>query len=167
MPLVLIVFDSRGGLIEKLAGGIAKGVSSVPGVTARLSRIEETTKADLEKADAIVLGSPNWTGITGKMKSWMDGLGDLWSEGQIKDKLGAAFTAGSSKSAGIEPTLLMLIHWMIAGGMIIVGLPWNEGMRTTGSYYGATAAGTVQEADLEQARALGKRVAELTLAKRR
>ncbi len=161
---VLIVFDSRGGLIERLAQGVAQGVAAVPGVTARLSRIDDTTKADLEKADAIILGSPNWSGITGKMKQWMDGLGDLWSEGQIKDKIGAAFTAGSSKSAGIEFTLLTMIHWMLAGGMVIAGLPWNEGMRTTGSYYGATATGAVQEADLEQARALGKRVAELTLA---
>ncbi|MCH7571507.1 MAG: hypothetical protein IH891_01185 [Planctomycetes bacterium] len=59
--------------------------------------------------------------------------------------------------------MLTLMHWMLAGGMLIAGLPWNELMRTTGSYYGATAAGAVQEDDLAQARSLGRRVAVLAL----
>ena len=163
MARVLVVFDSRGGLIETLAQGVAEGVESVKGATLRLLRIDDATKQDLFAADAIVLGSPNWTGITGKLKQWMDDQGDLWAEGQLRNKIGAAFTAGSSKSAGSEFTLLMLIHWMLAGGMIIAGLPWNEEMRTSGSYYGATAAGSIEPVDLEQARRLGRRVAELAL----
>ena len=159
---VLVLYDSR-GLIEQLAQGIGEGASSVSGATVKLLRIDDAVREDLFEADAIVLGSPNWTGITGKMKQWMDDIGDMWSEGQLLNKIGAAFTAGSSKSAGIEFTLLTLIHWMLAGGMIIAGLPWNERMRTSGSYYGVTAAGVVEEADLEQARTLGRRVAELAV----
>ena len=43
--------------------------------------------------------------------------------------------------------------------MVVVGLPWSDAMRLSGSYYGATAAGQVPEEDLEQDRALGPRVA--------
>ena len=48
---------------------------------------------------------------------------------------------------------------MMACGMVIVGLPWSERMRTSGSYYGATAAGGVTDGDLAQARELGLRLA--------
>ncbi|MCH8283395.1 MAG: NAD(P)H-dependent oxidoreductase [Chloroflexi bacterium] len=160
---VLVLFDSRGGLIEQLAQGVGQGVESVDGASPRLLRIDDATREDLFQTDALVLGSPNWSGITGKLKQWLDGVGDVWAEGQLTDKIGAAFTAGSSRSAGIEFTMLTLMHWMLAGGMLIAGLPWNELMRTTGSYYGATAAGAVQEDDLAQARSLGRRVAVLAL----
>jgi len=159
---ILVLYDSRGGLIEKLAHGVGEGVR-LTGAEARLLRIDDAKKEDLFAADGVVFGSPNWSGITGKMKQWLDGVGDVWAEGQVLNKVGAAFTAGSSKSAGIEFTLLTLIHWMLAGGMVVAGLPFNERMRTTGSYYGATAAGTVTEDDLAQARVLGKRVADMTL----
>ena len=56
-------------------------------------------------------------------------------------------------------TLLQLIHWMLACGTVVVGLPWSDAMRTSGSYYGATAVGGVTEEDLAQARELGARVA--------
>ena len=53
---------------------------------------------------------------------------------------------------------------MVLGhGMIVVGLPWSERMRESGSYYGATAHGAVTDDDRAQARALGRRVAELAL----
>ena len=63
----------------------------------------------------------------------------------------------------MEFTLLSLIHWMLACGMVVVGLPWSERMRVSGSYYGATAAGEAGFEDLEQARELGERVASLAL----
>jgi NAD(P)H dehydrogenase (quinone) len=58
-------------------------------------------------------------------------------------------------------TLLQLVHWMLACGMIVVGLPWSERMRYSGSYYGATAAGVVSEDDRAQAEALGARVVDV------
>ena len=142
---------------------MGQGIAAVPGASGRLLRIDDAGAEDLFQADAVIFGSPNWSGVTGKLKQWLDNLGDLWSEGQLVNKIGAAFTAGSSRSAGIEFTLLTLFHWMFSGGMLVCGLPWNERMHSTGSYYGATAAGAVNEDDLEQARVLGQRVAELAL----
>jgi NAD(P)H dehydrogenase (quinone) len=160
---VLLLFDSRGGLVEQLAEAIAEGVRSVDGVELLYRRLDDAKVEELKACDALILGSPNWSGMTGKLKDWFDYSGDLWETGELAGKVGAAFTAGWSRSAGIEATLLQLLHLLFAHGMMVVGLPWSERMRVAGSYYGATAHGQVSDDDREQARALGRRVAEIAL----
>lgn len=160
LVLVLVLYDSRGGLIEQLAGAICEGVRAA-GAEARPRRVDDAIPRDLLLADALIVGSPNWSGITGKLKEWFDRSGDLWQTGELAGKPGAAFTAGYSRSGGIEATLLQLLHLLLAHGMVVVGLPWSDTMRSAGSYYGATAHGHVTDDDREQARALGRRVAEL------
>lgn len=157
---ILILFDSRGGLTEQLAQAVADGALSVDGVDLRSRRVDEADPAELLEADALILGSPNWSGVTGKLKDWFDRSGDLWETGELAGKIGACFTAGWSRSAGTEATLLQLLHLLLAHGMLIVGLPWSDRMRRSGSYYGATAHGEVTDDDRGQARALGRRVAE-------
>ena len=163
MTTVLLIYDSRGGLVEALASAIAEGVRAVPGVELLDRRLDRAEHADLLRCDALILGSPNWTGITGKLKQWMDESGDLWETGELAGKPAAAFTAGWSVSGGIEATLLQLFHLLVGHGMIFVGLPWSERMRRSGSYYGATAHGDVTDDDRAQARALGQRVAEIAV----
>ena len=159
MARILLLYDSRGGLTEQLADGIAAGVAGAGGVLVR-RRIDDATPADLLAADGIIVGSPNWSGITGKLKDWFDYSGDLWESGELAGKVGGGFTAGYSRSGGNEATLLQLMHLLLAHGMVFVGLPWSNAMRQSGSYYGATAHGKVHDIDREQARALGQRVAE-------
>lgn len=157
MAQVLLLYDSRGGLTEQLAESIEAGVLDAGAVCVR-RRIDDATVPDLLRADGIIIGSPNWSGMTGKLKDWFDYSGDLWETGELAGKVGAAFTAGYSRSGGIEATLLQLIHLLFAHGMVVVGLPWSETMRTSGSYYGATAHGRVTDEDRAQAFALGRRV---------
>jgi NAD(P)H dehydrogenase (quinone) len=164
---VLILFDSRGGLTEQLAESIAEGVRAVEGARVLYHRIHETEASVLHEMDALVLGSPNWSGMTGKLKDWFDYSGDLWQTGDLVGKVGAAFTAGYSRSGGIEATLLQLIHLILSHGIVFVGLPWTDAMRQSGSYYGVTAHGAVTEQDREQARLLGRRVAEVALQMKR
>jgi len=135
-------------------------VRAVPGVELRYRRLDEADPKELLEIDALIVGSPNWSGMTGKLKEWFDYSGDLWESGELAGKVGAAFTAGYSRSGGIEATLLQLIHLLLSHGLILVGLPWSDAMRQSGSYYGATAHGSVTDQDREQARALGRRVAE-------
>ena len=161
MATVLLLFDSRGGLTEQLAEAIAEGVRSIPGATLNYRRLDDASVDELKQCDAFILGSPNWSGVTGKLKEWIDHSGDMWETGELAGKIGAAFTAGWSRSAGTEATLLQLLHLLFAHGMIVVGLPWSERMRRSGSYYGATAHGEVSEDDRAQGRDLGRRVAEL------
>ena len=160
---VLVLYDAHGPQIEALSAAVAEGVRQVHGVSVVAKHIDAAGQKDLLDHDAIILGSPNWSGVTGFMKSWLDNQGDLWLEGSLRNKVGAAFTTGRGRHSGLEITLLGLIHWMLACGMIIVGLPWNDTMAASGSYYGATVAGAVNEDDVAQGRALGQRVAEATL----
>jgi NAD(P)H dehydrogenase (quinone) len=160
---VLLLFDSRGGLTEQLAEAVAEGVRAVDGVDLSYRRIDGADPGELLAIDALILGSPNWSGMTGKLKEWMDHSGDLWETGELAGKPAGCFTAGWSRSGGTEATLLQLLHLLLSHGMVFVGLPWSETMRRSGSYYGATAHGEVTVDDLEQARALGRRVAELAV----
>lgn len=146
--------------MEQLAAAVAEGVRAA-GALPVSRRLESATVADVLRADGIVLGSPNWSGMTGRLKDWWDYSGDLWERGDLAGKVGAAFTAGYSRSGGTEATLLQLLHLLLSHGLIVVGLPWSDRMRTAGSYYGATAHGVVTDDDREQARALGRRVAEV------
>jgi NAD(P)H dehydrogenase (quinone) len=162
MPIsVLVLYDAKGPAIESLAQAAARGVSRANDASPLLKLIQEATIDDLLRADALLLGSPNWSGVAGTLKSWLDEQGDLWEEGSLAGKPGAAFTTGWGRHSGLEITLLQLIHWLLACGMIVVGLPWSDRMRYSGSYYGATTAGRVSEDDLAQAEALGARVADV------
>jgi NAD(P)H dehydrogenase (quinone) len=163
VPTVLILYDSRGGLTEQLAQAVAEGVRSVPGARLSLRRLDDAHPDELKTVDALIVGSPNWSGITGKLKSWFDQSGDLWETGDLAGKVGAVFAAGWSPSGGLEATLLQVIHLLLAHGMVIVGLPWSERMRISGSYYGATAVGKVTDDDRAQARELGRRVTEMAV----
>lgn len=160
MARILLLYDSRGGLTEQLADAVAKGIVD-GGAECVRRRVEEAVPEDLLIHDGIIVGSPNWSGMTAKLKEWFDYSGDLWESGEVAGKVGAAFTAGYSRSGGIEATLLQLLHLLLAHGMVVVGLPWSETMRRSGSYYGATAHGEVTAEDRQQARALGRRVAEV------
>ena len=163
MTRILLVYDSRAGLVQQLADAVGEGVRSIEGAELRSVRIGEADPAELLHCDALILGSPNWTGVTGELKVWLDQSGDLWESGELAGKPGAAFAAGWSPHGGLEATLQQLMHLLVGHGMIFVGLPWSERMRRSGSYYGATAAGAVTDDDREQARALGRRVARLAV----
>ena len=159
---ILVLYDAKGRSIESMARAVAEGVEASGVASPSLKTIEEASRDDLLAADGLILGSPNWSGITGSFKQWLDDQGDLWEELALAGRPGAAFTTGTGRHSGLETTLGQLIHWMMACGMVIVGLPWSERMRTSGSYYGATAAGAIVKEDLAQARELGMRLAGFT-----
>jgi NAD(P)H dehydrogenase (quinone) len=161
MPVsVLVLYDRKNSAIEDLARAAATG-AELAGATVSLKRITEASQSDLLSADGLLLGSPDWSGITGSLKSWLDDQGDLWEDGSLGGRPAAAFTSGSGQNSGLEMTLLQMLHWMLACGMVIVGLPWGDKMKNSGSYYGATAVGDVTEEDLAQARELGARLASV------
>ena len=163
---VLVIYDSH-GMTQEIAKAVLEGVAEVPGAEPWERPLEEAQQPDLLQCDALIIGSPNWSGMTGKLKDWFDYTGDLWESGELAGKVGACFTAGWSRSGGTEATLLQLLHLILSHGMIFVGLPWTNAMHHSGSYYGATAHGKVRDIDRKQARALGRRVAEFTLQLKR
>ena len=159
---VMVLYDSR-GVVAELVASVIEGAASAEGVEVWDRPVDEAKKEELLECDALILGSPNWTGMTGKLKHWMDYTGDLWESGELAGKVGACFTAGWSRSGDTEATLLQMFHLLIGHGMVFVGLPWTEAMRESGSYYGATAHGEATELDRAQARALGLRAAQFAV----
>lgn len=158
---ILIVTESDHPL-EVLAQAIAAGARSVQGAEVTVKSPDQASKADLVAAHALILGTPNWTGIKGSLKVWLDETGKIWEDHVLAGKVGATFTTSWGRHSGTEFTLLNVLHWFLGNGMIVVGLPWTDRMRVSGSYYGATAIGEVTEDDVQQARDLGVRVAEVT-----
>jgi NAD(P)H dehydrogenase (quinone) len=79
------------------------------------------TGDDIVWADAVIFGSPTRFGSpAAQLRTFIDSLGGLWSEGKLADKVYAAYTSSNSLHGGQETTLLALyitlMHW---GGIIV------------------------------------------------
>ena len=157
---VYVVYDGEpDGPITRLARAVAQGAASVPEVEVVQHTAQQASVDGMLAADALILGSPNWHGPTATLKALLDTAGLAWERGELVGRVGAAFTTGWSRAGGQEMTLLMLLHILLAHGMVIVGLPWSRRMVRSGSYYGATSTGGPTEEDLAQAESLGRRTA--------
>lgn len=188
---VLIAFYSRSGVTEALANAIAEGAKAAgaevrlrrarevvsaevmaraPGWTKQAealnARYEAPSEADAEWADAIVFGSPTRFGaVAAELKSFIDGLGGLWSQGKLNGKVGSAFGSSSTPHGGNESTLISLYNPMAHLGLIVVPLGYADpALFKAGTPYGASAVSFNQATppnaeDLEVARFQGKRVA--------
>ncbi len=153
---VLVVYYSVTGNTEKMAKSVAEGVKQVPGATVLIKRAEEVATDDLTNADAMVLGSPTYFGdMAGPMKSFIDDW-YLKHKVRLSDKVGGAFSTGGGGTGGKEHVLHSLIIAMMNAGMIPVGPLVEEfGMP------GVSALDPVNDTALEEAQALGKRVANV------
>ena len=162
-PYVLILYYSRHGSTETMARQIARGVSQVPGVEARLRTVPpvsaETERAtlpevpdtgpiycedeDLRDCSALALGSPTRFGnMAAPLKYFIDGTSPLWISGALVDKPAGVFTSTASLHGGQESTLLSMALPLIHHGMMFVGLPYSapelHATRTGGTPYGAS-----------------------------
>jgi NAD(P)H dehydrogenase (quinone) len=132
------------------------------------------TLDDLRAADGIVFGTPTRYGnMAAQMKQFIDSTVDIWLEGELEGKPAGIFVSTASTHGGQETTAFTMMAPLLHLGMIIVGVPYSvPGMIHTegrgGTPYGAsTIAGAKGElqptpADLDIAKALGKRVAGVT-----
>ena len=132
------------------------------------------TLDDLRAADGLIFGSPTRYGnMTAQMKQLIDSTASLWLKGEMEGKPAGVFTSTATTHGGQETTLLTMMVPLLHLGMLIVGVPYSvEGMLHTegrgGTPYGATTVaggqGELQPKpeDLAIARALGRRVAEIT-----
>ena len=162
-PYVLILYYSRHGSTETMARQIARGVSQVVGVEARLRTVPpvsaETDRAtlpevpqtgaiyceeeDLRHCSALALGSPTRFGnMAAPLKYFIDGTSPLWISGALVDKPAGVFTSTASLHGGQESTLLSMALPLIHHGMMFVGLPYSapelHATRTGGTPYGAS-----------------------------
>jgi NAD(P)H dehydrogenase (quinone) len=131
------------------------------------------TRTDLAECWGLVLGSPTRFGnMAAPLKHFIDGTSAEWLSGALAGKPAAVFTSTASMHGGQESTLLSMMLPLLHHGMLIVGIPFTEAeltaTRSGGTPYGAShLAGPrgelpVSEDEKVLARALGKRVANIT-----
>jgi NAD(P)H dehydrogenase (quinone) len=152
MARVLIAYYSRTGKTEQLARAVAEGAEGA-GADVTLKSIEDCSAADLLDFDGIILGAPTYYGaIPWEMKRVIDD--SVQYHGQLHGKVGGAFSTSANVGGGNETTVLQLIETFLIHGMIVQG-------SAQGDHYGPVAVGSPDTRSISQAKALGKRVADL------
>jgi NAD(P)H dehydrogenase (quinone) len=102
------------------------------------------TGADIVWADAVIFGSPTRFGsVASQLRDFLDGLGGLWSEGKLADKVYAGFTSSNTLHGGQETTLLTLYVTLMHFGGIIVPPGYTDPLKfVDGNPYGASLVST-------------------------
>lgn len=163
---ILVAFHSRRGHVERLAREVVAGAHTVPNAEVTLRRVEEVTREDLLASDGLIVGSPVHTGsMAVPVKQFFDDWHlrfDFYPSRPLRDRVGAAFAAGGQGDGGRELTMLGILAAMLHHRMLVIS---GE------SAIGASAATEEPPVDLDprelqSARALGQRVAELAAALR-
>jgi NAD(P)H dehydrogenase (quinone) len=167
--IVLVTYHSATGNTEKMAQGVAEGAKAVSGTTVVLKRVGDVTGNDLVSSDAVVVGSPVYfANMSGEVKTFLDNWGlqskfDLFRERKMRNKVGGAFATGAAISNGKEVTMLTIHAAMLINQMVIVSGGGGFGASAT---TGPDSPG-IDEKELAEARALGKRVAEVAAVVKR
>ncbi|MEM3536739.1 MAG: NAD(P)H-dependent oxidoreductase [Candidatus Bathyarchaeia archaeon] len=155
MVRILIVYDSKTGNTEKMAFAVAEGARQAGKTEVVVKKVEQANLKDLSEADAIIMGSPTYYGqMSAKLKALIDESVKI--HGKLEGKIGAAFTSSGGTATGAETTLLSILQTMLVHGMLVQG-------RAEDKHYGAAAVGSPNKKELESCKALGKKVADLTI----
>ncbi|HEU5373992.1 MAG TPA: NAD(P)H:quinone oxidoreductase [Ktedonobacteraceae bacterium] len=136
----------------------------------RIRPIPCATLADLAAADGLILGSGTRFGtMSASLKHFLDQAGPLWRENALQGRPAGVMAVSSTPHGGVEQACMGMMVSLMHFGMIIVPCGYSEKVLSrAGSPYGAVAiAGgfgqhKITEDDLEVARYLGRRVAEVT-----
>ena len=164
---ILVAYHSLTGNTEAMAGAVAEGVRQVPGAVAVVKRVTKVTKADLEAADGLILGSPAYfADVAGRMKTAIDDWN--WKmKVDFTNKVGGAFSTGGGQAGGKEHVLISLLLFMINNRMVVAGPLYQdaEGDDKWGELGATAMTGPldpgVGEKERDGARRLGRRIARL------
>lgn len=102
--------------------------------------IAEATPDDVTWADAVILGTPTRFGnVSSQLKQFMDGLGGLWQQGRLADKVYGGFTSASTEHGGLESTLLAMYNSFHHFGGILVAPGYTDPVKfVDGNPYGTS-----------------------------
>ena len=158
---VLVAYHSLSGNTKIMARNVVAGARTVPNTRVLLHSVEEVTADLLFGSDALVVGSPvYWSNMSGEVKTFFDRWQfefGVFPEFKMRNKVGAAFATGGQVSSGKEVTMLTILAAMLGNQMVVV---------SDGGAFGASATTEggspgINEQEKAEARALGKRVAEV------
>lgn len=193
---VLICFYSRYGNTADLAAAVGEGAQISPQDQVWIRRVPdlepedaikqdprwwqaretmrakytEPTAVDVQRADALVLGSPGYFGnMAAALKHWLEqAMSNLWRGEEIGEKAGAAFCTTGTAHGGNEATIYTMLTALMHMGCVITPAGYlYPTLRRNQMPYGASAV-TGPDADipptsedLAAARALGFRVSHV------
>lgn len=130
--------------------------------------VPEATLADLEWADAIIMGAPTRYGMpAAQLKQFLDTTGPLWGQGKLVNKVTSGFTSAATSHGGHESTLLALYNTFHHWSAITVSPGYADPIQfAAGNPYGTSFTsqnGTLKpdETALNGARFQGRRVTEV------
>jgi flavodoxin len=125
-PKILIIYDSREGMTEKVAKIVAEGAGRVAGIKVELKKADSLAPQDAVDADGYAFGSPSHFGImSGKM---LTALTDLYSVRlKMAGKPMAVFTTGTGGQVtaleNIERIIGVFNPTFVKPGMAIETVP--------------------------------------------
>ncbi len=165
---ILIVYHSRGGHTEAMAKAVAEGAKKNPRTEITIKPVGDVKCAELLATHALIVGSPvYWSNMAGEVKSFFDRFstdcGVLPPAFQMRDKVGGAFVTGGETSSGKEIALMTIVAAMLGNRMIVV----SEGQALGAAATTGDGKAPVTEKELNEARKLGERVAQVAAAYQR
>lgn len=184
---IAVAFHSGNGHTARQARAIADAATAVPDTIVELidvGAMTDETWAALEQADAIVFGAPTYMGgPSAAFQAFAEATSrPVLARGmRWRDKVAAGFTNSGSSAGDKLATLVQIALFAAQHGMHWVSLgvaPTGRASTATddevnrlGFWLGAAAQSNIDqgpdaappEADLETARVLGRRVAEVAL----
>ncbi|CCU78101.1 Flavodoxin [Halanaerobium saccharolyticum subsp. saccharolyticum DSM 6643] len=155
---ISILYHSESGNTESVAEIIEKGCLKVKEVKTKVMSIEEVDIEFVNSSQAIILGSPTYTGdISWQMKSFLDRNKKI----NYKDKLGAVFATENFIGGGADSALLTLISHLLVKGMIVYSAGASEGKPYT--HFGAVCIQAGNKNQKERAEIFGERISKKTV----
>jgi len=178
MASIVVIYHSGYGHTAKQAEAVAKGANADLIAISETGDINDADWVKLDSAKAIIMGSPTYMGtVSWQFKKFADASSKVWFTQGWKNKLFAGFTNSASLNGDKASTISYLItlamqHSGIWAGTGIMPASMKASSRSDvnslGGFSGALMAtpadasvDEVNSADLETARLLGARVAEL------
>ncbi|WP_321845135.1 flavodoxin family protein [Paraburkholderia bannensis] len=185
MTKVAIVYFSGYGHTAKQAEAVQEGAASVPGAEVSVFRIDAEGNLQhdqlesLASHDAIIYGSPTYMGGPAwQFKKFADASSKLWMSQALKNKVGAGFTNSASVNGDKFSTIQYMFTLSQQHSQVWVGLglmPSNKkehgpmDVNWSAGFAGALAISpsdasdeeAPRKGDLETAKHLGRRVAEI------
>ncbi|MDT5013092.1 MAG: hypothetical protein QOH57_4709 [Mycobacterium sp.] len=132
-PHVVVAYHSRFGHTAKLADAVAAGARNT-GASVTSIRLDSMTDEDwatLDRADAIIFGTPTYMGnVSAGFQAFAEQTGRRCMEGTWRDKVASGFTNSGAKSGDKLHTLASLsvfaaqhhMHWISLG----LSAGWNS-----------------------------------------
>ena len=178
MTQIAIVYHSGYGHTQRMAQAVAEGSGGQLIAIDADGNLPAGGWEQLKAADAIIFGSPTYMGsVSWQFKKFADASSKPWFSQDWKDKLFAGFTNSAAMNGDKFSTLSYMFTLAMQHGGLWVGLgimPSNSKAAQRndpnflGGFSGAIAqspsdasAGEMLPGDLETARSLGRRVADV------